>query len=990
MLRWNSDDGAIEIEMNKVKLGDISIPKISILPDYCETIKKHRLVTKTISIIAPKIGLGISDDFKKISINPDFEKGENNKAFLEPLMTFSNMENLLDNGVIVKVINADVSVFENGINWKFKNVCCTHKVGKEFPQAISFVTLIPEQKYVSSINLTKSNVGNRSTYDVKIESVNPFNVNLILTKRNIPLDNKIFAILDGHNLPVSGTLKLDFEGTKFIGGRFDLMASAGAIKLPLRNILSMNLGKRIDSGSISGSFSEKNARIDSINVSYADAGLQLTGIDIPLDEFKLQDTANICGTLSLTNINVQEMETILPESISRSAATVFKNYLPGFRLDFFKIDLNGTMAFDSNIQNNEINIGHGAFKIRNAEVPIGSHIITNVDATGIVSDDGFDIKLTNAIFKKTKVNNGTFFISNKDNSWIGKVNATITIDDALSCIGDISLKLATLPFEKMDLKGNVNLDMKLMRVEDDKQLKNDLPFRIVEGDCIIKSGSSEKELRLLWDSEKLSLNGAIATGHSSISIKIHENLTDGSGNSEFIFNSNSAFLRSFLSPLIPDINSFCQGNYILKINSSRCGKSEEYDVDLNLDGATLILPLIGETRFENEDGHILAHILDNGENFDFSKILLNAKNNKIKGKMTFDREGNLQKCSFDEFKINGNSAKINILRDKDNMLCSIIGDKLDVRKVFSRWGEICKNAAMSIYVNLEEVIMSGIHKIRNVKGSFDMKNGKIVGGNCYGVVGKDNTTLAMVTKNIDGTNNTIVSLSGSDTGKLLKYFGITDTIIGGSICIAIKSSDDAASPVTGSFEMSNFTAKNNTNLLKLISLSSTNLLSSSDDILVGFNFCGGNFVFDRDQIVIENGRAISPIIGISFDGRYDRMNDDFDINGIIVPIAAAVNNQHPKEILASDFYLTGSVGKPKISVEPLRYMFASIVHEKFGGALPKMQLPMGEVGVNDQFRNTISDPFLLDNFEANSAIKAPMRHRIDEKCGVKITRGVSK
>jgi hypothetical protein len=929
--------------------------------------------------------LGISDDFKRVSINPNFEKGENDKAFLEPPATFSGVENLLDNGVIVKIVNADVSISENGVNWKFKNVCCTHKIGEKFPKTINFATSIPEQKYASNISLAKSSVGNRSTYDIRIESINPFNINLALAKRNVPLDDRILALLDGYNLPVSGTLKLTFEGIKFVEGRLDVIASAGTIKLPLRSALSLNLGKRIDNGSISGSFTERNARIDFINIFYGNAGLQLSGIDIPLDEFRSLDTANICGTLSLTNINVQEMETILPENISKSAARVFKNYLPGFRLDFFKTDLSGTVAFNSDISNNGVNIGHGLFKIRNAKVPIGSHVITDVDATGSVSDDGFNIKLTNAVFKNTKINNGTFFISSKDNSWIGNVNATIAVDNAISYIGDISPKLAALPFEKMDLKGNASLDMKLMRTEGDKQQNSDLPFNIVEGDCVIKSGENGKELRLQWDSERLSLNGNVSTDCGNVSVKIDENRTNDSGNRELIFNSNSAFLSS----LIPNIDRICRGNYTLKINSSRCGKSEEHDVDLNLDGATLTLPLIGETRFKNNGGHILAHVLDSGDNLEFSEISLNTKNSKIQGRMTFDREGNLQKCSLDEFKVNGNSGKINILRDKDNMMCSIIGDRLDMGKIFSNWREICKDMSGSIYVNSKEVIMSSIHKIRNVKGSLDVKNGRVVGGNCYGVIGED-TTLAIIVKDCGGADGSVISLSGSDAGKLLKYFGITDTVIGGSICIAIKSSGNAHSSLTGSFEINNFTMKNNANLLKLIFLSSTNWLPSSDNMSVGFNFCDGNFSFEHDQIVIENGRAISPIIGISFDGKYNRMSDDLNINGMVVPIATAINNPHPKEILASYFYLTGPVGEPKISVKPLEYIWSDIIHEKLGGALPKTQLSVAAVGVNDPFNGTINDPFLQGNFCEKPVVKAPAPRRTDEKCGVKITRGVTK
>jgi hypothetical protein len=382
----------------------------------------------------------------------------------------------------------------------------------------------------------------------------------------------------------------------------------------------------------------------------------------------------------------------------------------------------------------------------------------------------------------------------------------------------------------------------------------------------------------------------------------------------------------------------------------------------------------------------LAHVLNDGKNFEFSGISLDTKNNKIKGKMTFDREGNLQKCSLDEFKVNGNLARINILHENSNMLCSIIGDRVDIGKIFPHRGEISKDMNASVYVDLKEAAISSAHKIRNAKGSFSIKNGRIVDGSCYGVIGED-TTLAMMAKNIEGTDDTVISMSGSDAGKFLKYLGVTNTVVGGNISLAIKSSSDAASSLTGSFEMSNFIVKNNPLLIKLISLSSTNWLPNSDDISVGFNSCTASFILDHEKIIIEKGKAISPTIGIYIDGCYDRMYDDCNINGIAVPMAIAINSQHSKEILVSYFFLTGPIGKLKVSANPLQYVFDDIIRERFDGALPKAQSSVGEVDMNRRDASFV-DPFQMDCFEEKPAKKVPVQRSTDNKYGVKITRGV--
>ncbi|MDR0753101.1 MAG: hypothetical protein LBE95_00285 [Holosporaceae bacterium] len=988
ILQWNASEGAIEIAATKVRCDDLTIPMISILPDYVESLKQHRLIAKTVSLMNPKIGLGISDDFKKVSVNPNLEKGGNDEELLTSITVFDSMKNLLNKGTVVNIVNADVSIFENGVDWRFKSVCCKHKVGERFPQTISCAILAPEQKYISNISLTRLGSKNGFTYDVKLESINPFVIGAIFAKRNIPLDNRILAIIDGHNLPVSGTLKLNFEGAEFIGGQFDLIGASGSIKLPMRDIFSINLGKQIDNGSISGSFSKNNAKIDSINISYGNSGFQLTGIDIPLREFELLNKLNVCGTLSLTNINVQEMETILPENISKSAVDVFKNYLPEFRLEFFKTDLHGTITFDNITTGAGLAVGHGIFKIKDAKIPLDNHIVTNVDATGVISHEGFDIKLTNAIFKKIKINSGAFFIFHKDNSWIGKVNATIAANDAYSYASDISSRLAALPFEKMHIDGDINLDMKLTRAEGDNQLRGDLPFRIAEGECTLKSADNQKELNLSWNNEKLLLNGNVTTDQNKINIKMEENRVDGSGSGELVCYSKS----DFLATLIPSVSKICAGNYTLKISSHWKGESTEHNVDLDLNDATMTIPVIGDVKSKKEEGRILAHIFDNGKNFEFSEIFLNTKNNKINGKISFDREGNLQKCSLEKFQVNDNSAKINIMRDQDNVLFgSIIGDRFDVGKIFCNFDKIDKNLCISAYVNLKEMIVSSIHKVKNAKGSLDIKNGKITGGTCYGAIG-DGTTLALVSKSVEKTGDTILSLSASNAGEFLKHLKIVNTIVGGSINCVTKSSKNASQPFTASFEINDFIVKDNNQLQKLILLSFPNC--PPDCSKVGFNSCMGDISIANNQITIKNGRAIGPTMGVSFNGSYDRMSDNVKISGMAVPISTHLSNpSNTTETLVSCFSLAGSIGEVTISVKPLEFIANDIIYAKFGNMIPTAQ--PSKTGANTIIAPLCDtyDPFTQEAFDKklkDTKGKTSLRKRsIDNKFGIKITRGMN-
>ncbi|MDR1334508.1 MAG: hypothetical protein LBJ71_04805, partial [Holosporaceae bacterium] len=207
-LRWDSKAGAVEIVMNKVRIDDFLIPRVLILPDYKKSFDQQKLIVKSVSILSPKINVSMENDFRKISLNPNFEKGGSNKSLFEPLDTFSNFGRLLDSGASVKLVGADVSISESGVDWDLKNLYCEYKVGESFPKTIDCSTSFPGQRYVSNISLVKSEVNGKSNYDIRVDSINPGALSEVLAKRNTPVDNRIFSMINGHNLPVSGTLKL--------------------------------------------------------------------------------------------------------------------------------------------------------------------------------------------------------------------------------------------------------------------------------------------------------------------------------------------------------------------------------------------------------------------------------------------------------------------------------------------------------------------------------------------------------------------------------------------------------------------------------------------------------------------------------------------------------------------------------------------------------------------------------------------------------------
>lgn len=1020
MVNWNRDSSVLELDLKKVTIDDLVIPRITITPDYLESFKQSKLVAKTISLIKPKIALELLNDFKTVTFNPNLGKGSMNKAFFESTSSLKALKEAFQDSQL-ELVNADISVLESGQEWDFRNVYCDYNLKGNFPTSLNFSIVLPNQRYPSAVKIKRVPEKNRRVYKINLDAVNPFPIHNHFAGRNLAVE-KVMAFIGGYNLPVSGNVTVSINNkTESPECTFDLYASSGCIKLPTRNTLSLNLGKRIDSGNISGSVSENKMQIDSISVNYGSSGMQLTGMTAPLSDFRFLDVVNMDGTLSFTNIDIKEMESILPTGISKSVIPAFKTYLPGFKLDLFRVDVNGPIAFGTKTSRSGLTIGQGVFKIHDARIPIGNRTVANVVATGNITARGIDVKLSNAVFGDTKINNGVFFISNEDNSWIGDLNANVSVNDIKAFGQEISPKLASLPLDKLELNGTANLDMKLVRVTGDKMKEKRLPFRIVKGEGVIQSPDNTKYLNVSWDTEKLSVVGDIASGKSTVHIKIHDNFATKTGIGEYHCAGNSEFLTAFL----PKPLTYFSGDFGMNMTNSWNKDMDCFDITMNLKNATLSIPYLDDIKSQNENGIFKAYMVKDKEKTVLSNIYLNTKDAKIEGQVTFDKDDNISECVLNTFKVHDCAATINSLKKDDhNAVVSIVGDNMDLNRIVSAFNRASKDMRFSTYLNLKSLKLSSSEQMHSVKGTLEVLNSNIVGGACIGVIG-ENTTVALTSKKIDNGKDYLLSISASNAGDLLKYVGFTDTVSGGSANFVIKSSLIADNSFSGGFELKNFLVKNNDSLNKLISLSSSYASGRPDNATTGFNSCIGNVTVTKELIKINECRLIGPTMSISCRGTYDRMGDNLCANGMLLPAHSFMNNGGVRGALIADYKIFGPLGMISVSVDPLKFVENESLIKEFGNLIPVLtygrDAPDEEEPENDEDnaeadeagdaadsaaaepsektskpkkQGAKSDPFEQKLFDKVAApkvkkikVKKP-RKSVDKKFGVTISRGL--
>ncbi|MCR4623645.1 MAG: hypothetical protein K5780_03250 [Alphaproteobacteria bacterium] len=1012
-LSWNSEKHAPEISIKKLKLDDLVIPSISIFPNIMESIKRQKFVTDSVNISGPKINLRFSDDFKISYFDPNFERSYNKSSLSESTSVLNGFKKLLNNFGDLKIVNADVTIEENGVLWKLSNAYCHYVIGDELPCAMSFKIKLPDQDYFSTFNIVRTVVGDTDKYIANVDSCNPRSLREVLLKRNSPLNNPIINSLLENNLPVSGLIHFDIKNNEILKGDFDLIGSAGSIKIPAKTSISLNLGKTIDNGSISGTFNKNGIDINSLNVNYGDASIQLTGISIPMVEYNLMDMANIDGTLSLTNVGISEMSSLLPENFSKSIVPSFRNYMPGFKLGLFKVDLKGAVPFGKRNVTEPMSVGNGVFKLSEAQVPLGKTIIDDVEAVGTITNDGFDIKLSNARLNETRINRGEFFISSKDNSWIGTINADVSTQEVKKYAADISQRLGSLHIDNLNIGEKANIDMKLVRISGDDLSSKSLPFRIVEGNGILKSSDNTKQVKFSWNDTELNVSGDVSEGKDNINLVLEENFKRNEGTAEFKFKSESDFLKGML----PGLEKIFSGDYSLNLNMGWKGDVTQYVIDADLENSLLNFPTLGDLKLRHTPGNLKAKILLNNDVLDISELSIDTADNKINGNVVVGKNGLIYKAAFNDFMINGNTAKLNIVRNNLNALSvSIIGKRFNTNLL----NKVCKvvpgNENITCYLNLDELMVEDAFPVKNVKGSLNIRNGKIINGACYGVIGKD-TTLALTAQPNTTSDDSIVSLSVSNAGEFLKYFKFIDGINGGTLNIVLKNSIISDSSMSGAFELNDFVAKND-KLTRLISFSSMNGISNTDSYSVGFNFCLGSFVFADNLIKIEKGKALGPTVGISYSGTYNRLEDKLDLVGVSLLISSIVSSKGTNGAYAAPYKLIGSIANPIMSVKPLQFVTNEAISEVFGNMIPIISTenypvmetltPVSETVDSAEEDTSVSvntpkekDPFANKAFDKSfgkvttqkakpKARKSKAKPKSEKKYGVTINRGKSR
>ena len=102
----------------------------------------------------------------------------------------------------------------------------------------------------------------------------------------------------------------------------------------------------------------------------------------------------------------------------------------------------------------------------------------------------------------------------------------------------------------------------------------------------------------------------------------------------------------------------------------------------------------------------------------------------------------------------------------------------------------------------------------------------------------------------------------------------------------------------------------------------------------------GTFRLNGDELILKNGTAFGPSLGVSLDGYFNTKTEIMDLQGVLSPIYAfnAIGSLLTKKgegLLGFNFTLKGKAGRAKLVVNPLSIFTPAMFRNIFRRPAPK-------------------------------------------------------
>ncbi len=914
-LQYNTSDHIV-LSIDGLRLENFFCPTINLAVNCIDSIKNTEINVDKIFLNNANFKAKMNNDLLNISFNNHKTPKKNSnkqKGVFIPYNKLISLLNLVDSKPKFEIKNSKCEFeFENNRFLLNDFYAFIGKADLYVPQKISFKTKLPDSKNFTNLviktNTTKNT--NSRTFDIDISDLNITALNAILKQSKNQKINDISKILSQYNIDVSGHIKAIFTKNKLDTCMMNLKVGNGSIKSIFVDNELLKPWLMVKEGHVSIEFKNNCCYIKDLYGNINDSNVRISGLEIPIyspDNKQIKFN----GTLEIRNLSKNTLS-LLPKEIAEACLFLFNKTVSKIMIDSLKLDLNGEINPNSPAKKNNIKVSHGILSTKNGEICIGNDTITGITAIGEVYKNSTKLKISNGNVGEISIKNGQLFVDNNI-VWKGSLDIELPVHEFTKLNDDFAYLKNIIPeavYANAKVSTTISIDTTQLP-DITSSVKSCKKCKIVSTDNTILDVSKEKNVLIVKGNMPFEEFGML-----DIDAKLdHKKNT---GYKKILFQGKALALSKFY----PFISCKSDSKIKLKISETYTGLSGQIETNLSIDNADIKLPFVGEANFDNATITAKANKIGNIVNY--NDISIDNSGIKSKGYISYAEDtGEILGAKFTNLNFSNADFSMNYHKQGDKMQLSLIGKNADLSMLKSFIEKTPNNIDIMTSVNIENIKFNVFDSLKKLHGTFTIRDKCIVDAMAYAKL-KGDTTVMIRT---DTESKKLLTITASDAGTFLREFGLFNDVIGGKLVIRFAPQDNKSDIYKKIYcEITDVVIGNNKHISKLLSLTVPNITDVRNHSL-GFNGIVCSMNIDDETIKIDNGRAIGPTICISFDGKYDKKTDLFDIRGIAAPVL--VNNTNNMSIY-SPYKITGGIGNIDIAVNPLNSSSHNILSDVFG------------------------------------------------------------
>ena len=185
-----------------------------------------------------------------------------------------------------------------------------------------------------------------------------------------------------------------------------------------------------------------------------------------------------------------------------------------------------------------------------------------------------------------------------------------------------------------------------------------------------------------------------------------------------------------------------------------------------------------------------------------------------------------------------------------------------------------------------------------------------------------------------------VRINADDGGQVLRAAGIFQSARGGAMELILQASGTQGN-YDGQLRIDGPRLRNAPVMAELLNIISVvGLIEQLGAEGMGLGNVEARFRITRTQLILTEGVAIGPSIGLSLDGTYDLRARQLDMSGVISPLNAvnglfgAILSGRREGLFGFAYNLTGSAENPQVTVNPLSILTPGVFREIFRSPPP--------------------------------------------------------